>query len=53
LSRRCDVDHAAVDRADLEDIVPYGDLSADLAVDLSLYVFCRDRLDHSYLLFPG
>jgi hypothetical protein len=51
LFRQGDIDHAAVDGADLDDVIPDGNLSADLSLDLRLYISGREGLSHGCFLF--
>jgi hypothetical protein len=50
LFRRGDIDHAALDGADLDVVIPDGNLAADLSLDMCLYVFVRKGLNHGCLL---
>jgi hypothetical protein len=53
LLRQSNIDYAAVDGADLDDVIPDGNLAADLSLDMRLYVSGGKGLSHGCLYFSS
>jgi hypothetical protein len=53
LLRQSNIDYAAVDGTDLDDVIPDGNLAADLSLDMRLYVSGGKGLSHECLYFSS